>query len=68
MKKTLLSLKSAKTLTRNELKTINGGAVSSFCGQPIERPCCEYFEDENGNPTDRCRVGAICVGRQIMCP
>jgi len=67
MKTTLSNLKSVKTLTRDELKAINGGA--SFCGWPGEAPCCEYLEDENGNPTTRCRLRAICVGgAQIYCP
>jgi len=64
MKTTLLNLKSVKTLTRNELKAINGGAFACFG----ERPCCEYFEDENGNPTSRCRVRAVCVANHYECP
>ena len=33
-----------------------------------QHPCCEWYEDENGDPTGRCRVFAVCFGGAWACP
>ena len=40
-------------------------ALATCWGQ---RECCEWYEDENGNDTGRCRVWSVCFGGAWTCP
>lgn len=60
MKNKILELRGSNELEKSELKRINGGVYVRYC--------CEYFQDANGNPTDRCIVWSIKVGAGTACP
>jgi hypothetical protein len=63
MKKSILELKGALMLSKNEQKSING--AGGYCGTLTNRRCCEY------NPTkpSKCMIYAGCINGNITyCP
>ncbi len=69
MKKTILNLEGAKIISSEQQKLLGGREAGESVNIRCPKKCCEWFEDEDGNPTSKCMIWSFCIGTHIfICP